>query len=143
MSGEWLIQPDNIIYNIRVSDCLSSEMTIQLRRGMMWCMLCTYLLVVSSHVEIFKLCYVRNTKVFLHSWHLFLVFVPDILASVENKFISFQKSNLLKLERRIVQKRDIKTTNILILWRLRAHQSPALFLRLHHIRSYQINPRHI
>ena len=33
MGGEWLIQPDNIIYNIRVSTVERDEMTIQLRRG--------------------------------------------------------------------------------------------------------------
>ena len=71
-------------------------------------------------VKLEKQKFLPSCLVFVHSWHLFLVFIPDILAGScwNKKFISFQKSNLLKLKRRIVHTVTFCSTNILILWRL-------------------------
>ena len=144
MDGEWLIQPDNIIYNIRVSHCLTVQwdgMTRQLRRVDVMCVM----YMSSSRIfplSRYSICdklekqkFLPSCLVFVHSWHLFLVFIPDILAGScwNKKFISFQKSDLLKLKRRIVQNRDVLFHKYIDF--VTAEQSPALFLRLHHIRS--------
>ena len=124
-------------YNIQhpcvdVACRVSSKMTIRLRRGwcdVLWCYLSS---VLYSYLRMWRYSNCAICSFILERQRLdvgaeilfirdtYFSFVPDILAHScwNKKFISFQKSNLLKLRRRIVQNRDVNSTNILILWRV-------------------------